>query len=382
VVLDLIEDPRWTRLVGAFVKRRELGSVELTTLPRWNRAMDALWAAYQTVVADAALIARARSLVPMVNDPAAREFLDEVLEPPVLDYVWQVDKLLRDPRVDVSADEVDWSYALYVSEHTIYGRDDPYETDVVGSGLARSLSRVGGAPTCVPGVDQPDDAFLLQVDLGEQLRDSLADPEARRFMKSSGLPPDGLLQLFHTTTGDSTTEPHRLGGGATVIYLTEDQLRRRIAPRVDGECVVFPARDAKLTVLPSFAWRHEDNDDAVDKITRLQHAVERLARGEESSPLTGSPHAGSHLSRPVLPSTRLLGTSDHDYPLEPHDAAQLEATLPLSGDGDEHVLLLTVRSEFALDSVYGDGGILEIWMRRSDLKRARFDAIFCLSRTS
>ncbi len=383
MVLDLIDDPRWVRLVDAYRRREDLGSVELTSVPKWNRAMDAWWAAFQEVAGDKALLARARTLVDLTSDISSLRFLHELLQPPVADFELDVKRLLKDPRVDLDPGKVEWAFALYLCEYTVYGREDPYESDQPDSQLVRSASRVGGAPTVVPSRDIPDDPFLLQVDLGQQLRDSLSDAKAKSFLRSSGLPRGGVLQLFHTTTGDSTTEPDTPGGGATVVYLSESELHQRRTAELSSDCVVFPIHDAKLAVLPTFAWKATPEDDTDEKVIALQDTVDRHARGEDVSPEVSLQQAENPFRGTRQPPTRLLGVQHYDYfPMEPWDAEQLTARLPLPDAADEHVLLFNVASEFSLDSVFGEGGRLEVWIRRSDLVALRFDEVFSFIRTS
>jgi Domain of unknown function (DUF1963) len=381
MVLDLIDDRRWVRLVDAYRRREDLGPVGFTSVPKWNRAMDAWWAAFQEVVSDKALLFRARSLVDVTSDSSSLRFLHELLQPPVAEFELDVKRLLKDPRVDLDPAQVEWAFALYVSEHTMYGRDDPYESDDPDSELIRSASRVGGAPTAVPGRHVPDDPFLLQVDLGQQVRYYMSDPKAKSFLRSSGLPRGGVLQLFHTTTGDSTTEPDIPGGGATVVHLSESELRQGRTAQLSSECVAFPVRDAKLAVLPTFMWKGTPEDDTVEKVIALQDAVDQHARGEEVSAEVSLQQAVNPFRVTRQPPTRLLGLQHYDYaPLEPWDAEQLTARLPLQDPADEHVLLFNVASEFTLDSVFGEGGRLEVWIRRSDLVALRFDEVFSLIR--
>lgn len=75
------------------------------------------------------------------------------------------------------------------------------------------------------------------------------------------------------------------------------------------------------------------------------------------------------------PPVRLLGVEHYDHPLEPHDLEIMRERLPLVEEGDRHVLLFTVPSQFSLDDVFGDG-VLEIWIRHSDLVAERFDRVF------
>ncbi|HMR50220.1 MAG TPA: DUF1963 domain-containing protein [Arachnia sp.] len=384
MVFDVIDDPRWRRLAETYLKREDLGSPELVGSARWNRAFDAWSEAFDAVVGDRELLRQARSLVSSTSAGTSLRFLHEVLRLPVLDYQLDVRKLLADPRVDLRPGDVDWQFALYVVEHTIWGREDPYESDALTPGLVRRLSRIGGAPTVIPGRLIPDDPFLLQVDLNEQLRGSLSLSPAKRFVRNSGLPRGGLLQLFHTTDGDSSTNPAVPGGGATVLYLTEKELRHRRTAHPSKDCIMFPVHDARLEVLPTFSWRSGVDDEKVLlKVIELQRAVDRLARGEEVSAEMSLSEAKNPFSVVDEPPSRLLGLQHYDYrPLEPADVELLASRLPLADAEDEHVLLFNVTSEFSYDGVFGDAGRLEIWMRRSDLRALRFDDVVSLIHSS
>jgi len=358
-----------------------MGSAILVGAARWNRAFNAWLRAFNDVCADPGLIALARNLVQLTDNPAALRFLYELLTPPIGESDLDVDKLLAAPQVALSGDRVQWAYALYVVDHTRWGRDDPYESDRHDPELARSLSRTGGAPTRLPGNMVPSDPFLLQVDLGEQLQDSLWQPRATQFMTQSGLPKNGLLQLFHTTMGDSETDPATPGGGATVLYMTESELRNRRPTDLSHDCVMFPVHDAALRVLPTFAFLPRSKEDTVLQVIELQHAVDRFARGDEVS-------RGVELQEMANPfrvtdeaPSRMLGLSHYDYPLERHDGALLRERLPLVDAADDHVLLFNVASDFSFDSIFGDIGRLEVWIRRSDLTALRFDQVFSLMRS-
>lgn len=376
MVLASIDDPRWRRLVETYQRREDLGPPELVGSVRWNRVFDSWVEAYQRVVSDGGLLDAARALVSRTSDPLELQFLHEVLEPPFVDRAYDIKGLLKDPRVGLSPEKVRWSYAIYLTEQTRWGRDDPYETDVLGSELVRSLSRIGGAPTRISGMYIPTDPFLLQVDLGQQLRDWLHTSAAKTFVRRSPLPRGGLLQLFHSTTGDSYTDAAVSGGGATVLYFSEQQLRARQGAALGHESAVFPVHGAKSQVLPSFTFPDAGAaDDVVMKVIALQDGIDRFARGDEVSDEVSLQEAKDPFVRLRQPPVRLLGVQHYDYPLEPYDTEMLMERLPLEEEGDEHLLLFTVPSQFSFETVYGDG-VLEVWIRRSDVLIQRFDRIF------
>lgn len=68
----------------------------------------------------------------------------------------------------------------------------------------------------------------------------------------------------------------------------------------------------------------------------------------------------------------MFGVPSYDFDLDEGDLDVLYRDLPLA-TGDQHVLLLNIAGEHSFDTLFGDSGRLEIWMRDSDLRAARFD---------
>ncbi|CAL4861117.1 hypothetical protein MMM2322_02802 [Microbacterium sp. MM2322] len=235
----------------------------------------------------------------------------------------------------------------------------------------RLLHRVGGVPTTVPGVDTPDSVFLMQVDL-LCLHDAFSwDESIASFLEDSLLPSGGVLQLFHTTTGDSTTDPFLRGGGAQVLHLPETQLRDRDDPRL--EATDYPVSLPSPSVFPTFALasrREADTDLAVS----LQNEADRAAG------LRGGVDVPTHRHQTAPRWSRILGLPDLSYGLDDGDRDVLKKELPLSGD-DRHVLLFNLASDRQFDGVFGDGGRLEVWMRRTDLAEARFSEVVSFLRS-
>ncbi|MDO5504174.1 MAG: DUF1963 domain-containing protein, partial [Actinomycetia bacterium] len=337
------------------------------------------------VVSDAALLDSLRPAIWTTRESSELSLLYEVLAPPIGDYEFDVPALLRDPRVNADAGSLRWSYGLYVIENTHWSRSDPYETDTPGSGLSRSLSRVGGAPTLVSDHAVPDEPFLLQVDLGEQLRNSLSDRRARSFIRASGLPQGGLLQVFHSTEADSSTAPETPGGGVRVIYFSEEQLKARRPPTADLNCAVFPVHEARLAVLPSFVSQISEEapsfGQTAEAVVALQTAVDRFARGDQTSATVRGEEQVNPFRVTPQPPSRLLGETHYDFPLDEADLNQMTDILPLRDSGDKHVLLATVSSQFGLESVFGDG-ILDVWIRRSDLATNDFSSVYSRMRST
>ncbi|MHC2999556.1 hypothetical protein OB08_10345 [Microbacterium sp. HJ5] len=183
-MLDLIDDVRWQRLVRAFDARETLGSPLAVGSARWNRAFDAFTRAREEVVAEPALLARARELGSLTSDPAALQLLWEVTSPPLYDFE-HVSQILADNRVALSPEAVRWNYAIYLVERLRWGRADPYDSDTPDPDMHRYLTRIGGAPTAIPGFPHPMTPFLCQLDLGEQLRDEGSHPPHGAFLTAS-----------------------------------------------------------------------------------------------------------------------------------------------------------------------------------------------------
>ena len=81
----------------------------------------------------------------------------------------------------------------------------------------RGRSRVGGVPTRAPGRGIPEEAFLIQADLLSMATFFIPwRPFAAAVFIDAGLPTEGVVQLFHTTTGDSLLDPHLAGGAPTL----------------------------------------------------------------------------------------------------------------------------------------------------------------------
>jgi hypothetical protein len=375
VVVDLVDDPRWNRLVKAFDAREELGSPEMVGSARWNRAFDAVTRALGEVVSDVQLIADIRELATVTSDPRTLRLIWEATAPPMFEYGEEVESILADLRVGLTADAVRWEWAVYVVEHTRWGRKDPYESDTPDEELNRYLTRIGGAPTSIPGFPHPELPFLMQVDLGEQLRDEIYGEAHEVFLDGCGLPAGGLLQLFHSTTGDSVTDPDARGGGAMVRYFTEQQLLDRHLTDSSEDCVMFPVFDARSAIAPSFAPTSSSTAEQTTAIVELQRAQDRAVRGDEPSDSFALAEMTNPVTAVAESVTRLLGVGHPEHRPLPEHIELLRERLPLASPRDAHVLLFDVSSEFALDNVFGDPGRLEIWIRRSDLNTAQFDDV-------
>ncbi|MFO7690595.1 MAG: DUF1963 domain-containing protein [Cryobacterium sp.] len=59
----------------------------------------------------------------------------------------------------------------------------------------------------------------------------------------------------------------------------------------------------------------------------------------------------------------------------------LRRELPLAAD-NHHVLLLNITGDQSFDTAFGGGGRLEIWIRDTDLRAARFGSIVSFIRST
>lgn len=328
-----------------------------------------------SVKQDAGIMQSLRELDPAALDEAGSDLLDTLLGRPMdeweddpADFVerYGSDGVLIAPAVYFAG--VEQQNQAHDKEAGPYAGEYLREPD---DQRQRLLHRVGGVPTTVPSVDRPDSVFLMQVDL-LCLHDAFSwDEPIASFLKDSLLPSDGVLQLFHTTTGDSTTDPFLRGGGAQVLHLTEAQLRDRDDPRLVA--TDYPVSIPSPSVFPTFALaghREADTDLAVS----LQNEADRAAG------LRGGVDVPTHRHQIAPRWSRILGLPDLSYGLDDGDRDVLEKELPLSGD-DRHLLLFNLASDHQFDGVFGDAGRLEVWLRGSDLAKAQFSEVVSFLRS-
>jgi len=372
-------NPLWDEFRDLDLRLAQIDLGEDSSVPqvRINKVAAARNAAKARVLEDKDLLAALRAAVATESRPYERDLLGELLRLPV-EEVWElgIPGLLEDLRVDVHPDEVDVQPAFYITSHDpFYPVDDLEVGPYAPEGLLdpedqdfRELQRVGGVPTRVPGVDIPDTVFLLQVDLRALRVQHRQIDAAAEVFDSGALPGEGMVQLFHTTRGDSVSEPHRPGGGVTVLYLSEEQLTRRY---VEGtEDPDYPVKQVTTTFLPTFAHTPLASPASSVRIEELQQESDTIATMYGGIEVSTDPFA------PNAPAwTRVLGLPHYAHGLEDGDRAVLDQQLPLTSPGDRHVLLFNLSSDSEYDQVFGDEGRLEIWLRASDLTKARFDDV-------
>ncbi|WP_159797039.1 hypothetical protein [Puerhibacterium puerhi] len=323
--------PAWQRYLALRDRIVELAPrIHEVPAVRWNALADESTAALATVHADPDLLAALRERVARATDPAELVALHEVLTGAVLEHGGDVAALRADPRVRDVADELEIEPAVYLAEAD--HEADPYEAEEVRpeDEDLRDLSRIGGAPTRTPGARAvPEDAvLLLQVDLGNLASGARHHEELAGVLRRRPLPADGLLQVFHTTLGDSRTDPDRPGGGATLRYLTEADVRRRTAP--DLSAPAYPVAQVTATVLPTFRAAPHAGPAALDRVDQLQEEAYGVARSGafteeylrdlERDPFAARAGAVAHL----------FGLPSPDSDVAAEDRALLHERLPLT----------------------------------------------------
>lgn len=328
---------------------------------RWNRAADA-------VIHDAELMAELRRALPRVVNARDRRMLAQLLLVPLDELPPEAEAILADPRVSLTADQVEVAPAIYLVDHdgdpdsvSLYAADDTHPDE-----SEHDLTRMGGLPTAGPW-DRPDTVFLLQIDLSTLCQATAV----HAFIATTVMPTEGLLQLFHTTTGDSRTDSHIPGGGATVLYVPEALLAQR--SRADGEAL-FPVRRISMEVLPAFRFGlAATTDEALAQVIALQTRADTIAR--EATWYREGDARSDPFDEALPTSSRMLGSQWFDFDASAETRNVLEEDLPLRSPRDRHILLFDVSGDTPCDGVFGDDARLEIWIRESDLAARDFGQV-------
>jgi len=372
LVLRSLEEPLWQEYLDVLEAAQET-SEQGEAMARQNKASARAYEVGERLLAVPGLLERLRALVPSVRDADELEALGGVLDVPVHE-LWQTpEALLADPRVDLPPGSVEVVPALYLPEMREVEDEELLDQLHPENLLERStdLTRLGGPPLRVPGRQAPVEPFLLQVDLAMLTEQARWQPEVADLLASVPLPAEGVLQLFHSTTGDSRTDPEVSGGGASVLYLTAEELRS--GAYVELEAADYPAHLVEASVLPTFVVVDDDPTGRLfEGVVELARRSDIIARSGTPSPDYVRAERRDPFTAVEAPCTHLLGAPHHDYVLQPEDRQVLDERLPLQGE-DRHVLLFEVASETVFDTVYGDLGRLQVWMRAGDLAAARFD---------
>jgi len=371
-VLRTLDEPLWLSYLDAVQTAQEMFERHEPPV-RFNRAGDRAYALGERLLAVPGLLERLRALMPTVRDPNEQELLRGVLDPPVGELWRSPQALLADPRVGLPAGSVQLVPAMYLSDTRPSGDEELLE-QLLPENLSwpgPDLSWLGGPPLRVPGVDAPVEPFLLQVDLTAWASAGL-DTDDAHLLASAPLPTSGVLQLFHSTTGDSRTDPDIPGGGATVLHLRLEQVQS--GAYVDLTAADYPAHRISATALPTFVIAAEAAEDAIDAVMELQRRTDVLARGGTPTRDYVRAQRRNPFTAVEAPSTHVLGAPFYDFEVGPQEQETLDERLPLQ-DGDRHLLLFEVTAETVFDHVYGDLGRLQVWLRAADLAAAHFDDV-------
>lgn len=349
------------------------------SVPAWN-ALQTRWVeAADAVIHDSKLMAELRRALPNVVDPRDRRLLAQLLLVPLLDLRPEAAGILADPRVTLTADQVDIAPAIYLVDADpdpdnlpLYDADDAHPDEP-----NHGLTRMGGLPTAGPW-DRPDTVFLLQIDLS-----TLSETTAvEAFLASTRMPRDGLLQLFHTTQGDSRTDPHLPGGGATLCYVPEPLLTRR--RRSEGEAL-FPVKQIVMEILPAFRFgAGAGTDETFLEVITLQARADTLARRDTW--YADGADRPDPFDEHLPTSSRMLGIQWFDVDVGPDGSEETQTVLardlPLRDPHDRHLLLFDITSDTVFDGLFGADGRLEIWMRASDPAAGDFSGVVSFLRST
>lgn len=338
---------------------------------RWNRAADEL-------THDSDLVEQLRRAVAATVDRRDRALLAQLLSVPLDGIPAEKEAILADPRVGLTAGQVDIAPAVYLVDIESYPEDvSLYEADTAEPDEPyHDLTRMGGRPTVGPW-GHPDSPFILQVDLGTALYE---DTTVGEFVTTTSLPAGGLLQLFHSTTGDSRTDSDRPGGGATLLYVPESALQQRA--RAEGE-ELFAARRIRMMVLPTFRFGTDQlTDDTSLAVIALQERADAIARRGTRSDEDAYAARTDPLAEKVPSVSRLFGLPWYNSDDSEETRDVLARDLPLRASDDHQVLLFDVSSDTILDGIFGDSGRLEIWVRASDLAASDFSHVVSFIRST
>lgn len=242
---------------------------------RWNKLVDQHRAAAVAVREDIQFMNDLRERVDKIDDPQEFALIYEVLTGAVFENRSDIAAILIDPRVCDVSSQIIARPVVYLREAV--GSEDPYSAEEEDDEW-RDLSRLGGVPTVTPeSPEVPDDlVFLAQVDCAALRREARHD-EALAEAVPECVPRDGLMQLWHTTVGDSHTDPQRAGGGALLRYVDETDVRRRTSP---GNIIesAYEAAPVSLVALPGFRTQDDADGRGFERVNLLQEEVYRVAR--------------------------------------------------------------------------------------------------------
>lgn len=253
----------------------------------------------------------------------------------------------------------------------------------------------GGRPLVPPGADfpwprGPDGqplAHVFQIDLAAEERNATS-----AIFDRTGLVSGGVLQVFHDlSTYGNASDPEELPGAWNVRWLPTqgesppwvfqdapaDLDTTRFCDLVVLNTEVVPTipnpLDLRSTVSDAEGERYRH---IYEWLEEAAHALNPLARERDQNP--NSPWDQEFV--PTATVSRMGG-----YEFVPHDEGyeeELREGLPLS-TGDFYVPLLQLNPADVGAPVDWFHGLrpLQVWIRASDLRRRKFDAVWCHIRT-
>lgn len=318
------------------------------------------------------LMSRLRRAVSETDDPARLALLHDVLRGAVLDHQTDPDGIRLDARVPWNDDTMTTRLCVYLSEDAPI--EPPYSSDAVDpeGDDGRELTRIGGIPTTVPGRPAPTDHhFLLQFD-SRVLTQPHVHEGVVRVRRENPLPRGGVLQLFHTMRGDSLTTPDEVGGGATLRYLSEDDLRHRLpAAGVNP----WPAAAASIWVLPSYGVLEGADEHETAIVDELQAEADQLACSGYLDESFLTQFARNPFAARVAPVSRVFPLPSPGFARTAEEEACLHEQLPLRSVDDAHVLFIEVTPGRSLAPLLGARRRLHVWLRRSDAQARRYEDV-------
>ncbi len=214
-------------------------------------------------------------------------------------------------------------------------------------------------------------AHVLTLDLADTAGVLDAQGKAAWPGLREGLPPTGILEVFHDLRTFGYETGDRDAGAWSVRWVTEPDRTTLVEPPADVE---VPAPACQLVMaLPGFTLPPAaDAAGGPQEDFATAQAFEEALQRAWLTQRTGSPEEYP------MPVSHVYGHSQHG---EINARALLAEVLPLSAPGDEHRLVLDLESWTTLEGWFGDAGSLEVWMRTTDLEARRFDQAWCLIRT-
>jgi uncharacterized protein YwqG len=232
-----------------------------------------------------------------------------------------------------------------------------------------STSRIGGLPSLPEDVPWPQWkgvplAFLCQVDLSR----------IPAGFDRSGLPSAGMLYFFYDQAQSTWGFDPQDEGSWQVVYsatATGGGAARAAPEGLDKQCV-YHQKAAVFAPVATYPSLQDERVDALKLTDRqVDEYIELCSSVFQSNPahhLLGypSPIQGNDMDLECQLVSHGLYCGDLSGYQDPR-AKELEA-----GRGD-WILLLQLDSDDAAGMMWGDGGMLYFWIKRNDLKEARFD---------